>query len=70
MSTDLTTDLMLDALVRDELNRRRGEWQRIATESGVSYSWLSKFVNEHIDNPGYETLKRLHAYLHNTRRTA
>lgn len=59
---------MLDNMVRTELNRRRGEWPTIATESGVSYSWLSKFVNEHIDNPGYETLKRLHAYLQSTKR--
>lgn len=66
----MNTDLMLDDLVRTELNRRRGEWQTIADESGVSYSWLSKFVNEHIPNPGYETLRKLYAYLHNTRRAA
>lgn len=61
---------MLDDLVRAELIRRRGEWQTIAAESSVSYSWLSKFVNEHIDNPGYETLKRLHAYLLSTKAAA
>lgn len=61
---------MLDDMVRAELNRRRGDWQTIASESGISYSWLSKFVNERIDNPGYETLKRLHAYLQSTRAAA
>ena len=35
----------------------------MAKESGVSYSWISKFMNGHIDNPGFTTLKELHAYL-------
>jgi transcriptional regulator with XRE-family HTH domain len=53
----------LDIAVRDALQARKGDWQRIASESGVSYSWLSKFVNGHIDNPGFGTLKRLHEHL-------
>jgi transcriptional regulator with XRE-family HTH domain len=57
MSTQLDTD------VRAALEQRRGEWQTIAKESGVSYSWISKFVNGHIPNPGFGTLKDLHAYL-------
>ncbi len=56
-------DTSLDTAVRVALVRRKGDWQAIADESGVSYSWLSKFVNGHIDNPGYGTLKKLHAYL-------
>jgi transcriptional regulator with XRE-family HTH domain len=56
-------DISLDTNVRDALVARKGDWQRIANESGVSYSWLSKFVNGHIDNPGFGTLKRLHAHL-------
>lgn len=58
-----TQDTRLDTLVRTALVRRRGDWQRIADESGISYSWLSKFVNGHIDNPGFGTLKKLHEYL-------
>jgi len=57
MSTSLDTD------VRAALEQRRGDWQTIAKESGVSYSWISKFVNGHIPNPGFTTLKDLHAYL-------
>lgn len=57
MSTDL------DIQIRDALEARRGEWPAIARHSNVSYSWISKFVNGHIENPGYETLKQLHAYL-------
>ena len=53
----------LDIQVRALLNGRRGDWQGIAKQADVSYSWLSKFVNRHIDNPGYGTLKRIHAAL-------
>ena len=53
----------LDTKVRSLLELRRGNWQAIATASDVSYSWLSKFVNGHIENPGYRTLRRLHDYL-------
>lgn len=56
-------DQSLDTLVRDALIARRGEWQSIADAAEVSHSWISKFVNGHIDNPGYATLKRLHEYL-------
>jgi transcriptional regulator with XRE-family HTH domain len=57
----VTTDL--DVLVREALAVRKGEWQRIAEAAGVSHSWLSKFFNGHIDNPGFATLKRLHKHL-------
>lgn len=53
----------LDAEVKALLEERRGDWPRIAEQAGVSYSWLSKFVNGHIPNPGFATLKRLHAVL-------
>lgn len=56
-------DTPLDAEVRNLLERRKGEWQAVADASGVSYSWLSKFYNGHIDNPGYATLCKLRAYL-------
>lgn len=57
MSTSLDTD------VRAALEQRKGDWQTVAKESGVSYSWISKFMNGHIDNPGFTTLKELHSYL-------
>ena len=52
-----------DQIVLDGLEARRGQWQDIAKESGVSYSWLSKFANGHIPNPGYATLCKLHVAL-------
>jgi|GEM_PF-2973906 len=57
MSTSLDTD------VRAALESRKGDWQAVAAGSGVSYSWISKFMNGHIDNPGFGTLKALHAFL-------
>lgn len=53
----------LDQQVLSLLNARKGDWQAVATASGVSYSWLSKFANGHIGNPGFTTLTKLHAAL-------
>jgi transcriptional regulator with XRE-family HTH domain len=53
----------LDDIVRAALGARKGDWQQIAEQADVSYSWLSKFYNGHIDNPGYATLRRLHEHL-------
>lgn len=52
----------LDTQVKSLLEQRRGDWQAVAEGAGVSYSWLSKFANGHIENPGYATLKRLLQY--------
>jgi transcriptional regulator with XRE-family HTH domain len=60
----------LDQRVRDALVARKGDWLRIAEQSGVSHSWLSKFVNGHIDNPGFATLTRLDEYLTDTAKAA
>lgn len=49
----------LDTQIRAELDRRRGDWQKIAVAAEVSHSWISQFVREKIPNPGYATLKRL-----------
>jgi transcriptional regulator with XRE-family HTH domain len=56
-------DTQLDTRIKRALEERKGDWQTVALGSGVSYSWLSKFVNGHIDNPGYGTLLRLATYL-------
>lgn len=57
----MTTDL--DDQVRAALVARKGDWPRIAAEVDVSHSWISQFVRNKIENPGYLTLKKLHAYL-------
>lgn len=53
----------LPDFLRARLLERRGEWLSIAKEAEVSHSWISKFVNNHIPNPGYATLERLHRCL-------
>lgn len=60
MSTDL------DAEVRRLLEERRGIWPAIAVKAGISHSWISQFVRNRIPNPGYLTLKQLHAVLEKT----
>lgn len=57
MLPSMSTDI--DAEVLAALNRRKGDWQAVSLRSGVSYSWLSKFANGHIKNPGLGTLKKL-----------
>lgn len=56
-------DKPLDIEVRDLLDARKGQWLAIANGSGVSYSWLSKFFNGHIPNPGFATLKKLREHM-------
>lgn len=53
----------LDQQVLAQLLARKGDWQVVSRAAQVSYSWLSKFANGHIENPGYATLKRLHQAL-------
>lgn len=53
----------LDSEVLAALQSRKGDWQAVAEGSGVSYSWLSKFANGHIKNPGFSTLMKLRDYL-------
>ena len=48
-----------DTTLKAALEARRGDWAAISSLSGVSHSWLSKFVNGHIPNPGLRTLEKL-----------
>ncbi len=52
-------DTSLDIKVRAALEARRGEWRQIAAASGVSYSWISQFMRDKIDNPGLQTLRSI-----------
>lgn len=62
MSRNFDTD------IKGRLELKRGEWQEIADKAGVSHSWISKFMNGHIPNPGYATLVKLADVLPATRR--
>ena len=52
-------EIPIDTEVRTILEKRRGDWQAISDESKISHSWLSKFVNGHIPNPGLTTLRKV-----------
>ena len=49
----------LDDAIRKRLAAVKGDWVEIALLAGVSHSWMSKFMNGHINNPGIRTLEKL-----------
>lgn len=55
-------DKSLDEL-RDALRLCKGRWHRVCEGSGLDYSWLTKFAQGRIKNPGYEKVQRLDRYL-------
>lgn len=74
MVANSLSNVLLDALAKccynrcmtQELNllieaarKHRGHWQSLAKDADVSYSWLVKFANWHIPNPGVSTIDKL-----------
>lgn len=53
----------LDKRLITILQSCKGDLPRISREASVSYSWITKFASGRIENPGYETLRRLNAAL-------
>jgi len=47
------------AKILAKLMTHKGDWIKISKDSGVSYSWISKFANNKIPNPGVYTLEKL-----------
>lgn len=45
--------------VAEALQARKGDWKQIAEDSGVSYSWLTKFAQGRIQNPAYNAIVKL-----------
>jgi len=54
-------DLIQD--VKSRLLARKGEWLEISKASGISLSWIVKFADDQIPNPGHLTLTKLRTYL-------
>ena len=48
--------------VRGQLERNRGQWKRIATESGVPYKTIKNFMQREDSFPRLPTLNKLQAY--------
>jgi len=55
--------MSLISSVRSELLSRKGEWPRIATATSNSYSWLCKFAQGRMTNPGVRRLEAIDKYL-------
>lgn len=49
--------------VRADLQQRRGQWARIASETGLAYSTMVRIARGYVVQPGYDKLKRLADYL-------
>jgi hypothetical protein len=55
--------MSLISTVRIELQERKGEWPRIASETSNSYSWMCKFAQGKMTNPGVNRLEAIEKYL-------
>jgi len=49
--------------VRSGLQLNKGRWPLISKRAGVSYSWLTKFAQGRIANPGARQLESVEAAL-------
>lgn len=49
--------------VRGRLERLRGQWKRVARESGVPYKTIKNLMQGKVVDPRVSTLSRLHQYL-------
>lgn len=48
--------------VKRQVAEAKGGLNKVAEDTGVSYSWITKFHQGHIQNPGYNTLVMLANY--------
>jgi transcriptional regulator with XRE-family HTH domain len=48
--------------VKGRLTAAKGQWPTICRETGLRYSWLSKFAQDRIPNPGITKIQRLADY--------
>lgn len=56
--------------VVDQLQAHKGQWPRIARESGISRRTIEKIANGIVRDPGVSLVERLHAYFESRRRSA
>ena len=52
--------------VRSQLLARKGSWPAICDRAGVSYSWLTKYAQGKITNPGSRQLEAVARCLENS----
>ena len=49
--------------IKAALDSRRGTWRQVCEDTGLDYSWLTKFAQGQIKNPGYRKIQTLAGYL-------
>jgi transcriptional regulator with XRE-family HTH domain len=49
--------------LRADLDRARGKWPKIATETGLDHSTIARIARADIDNPRIETVDRIRQWL-------
>lgn len=45
--------------IQKALETNRGNWPQICAATGIDYSWLTKFAQGKIPNPGYKMIDAL-----------
>lgn len=48
--------------VRERVNAAKGQWPVICKETGLGYSWLSKFAADRIPSPAWKRIQALAEY--------
>ena len=52
-------------IVKARLERLRGQWQRVANESGVKYKTIKNVMQGKVKDPRSSNIDRLYTYLEN-----
>lgn len=52
-------------IVKARLERLRGQWQRVASESGVKYKTIKNLMQGEVKDPRASNIDRLYDYLEN-----
>ena len=58
-------DTSLHQYVIDQLQAAKGQWPRVAAESGISRRTIEKIANRVVKDPGVSLVERLAAYFRN-----
>lgn len=51
-----------------QLQARKGEWPKIASDTELDYSWLTKLAQGRIPDPGVNKIEKLADYFRDHRR--
>lgn len=46
-------------IIKDRLESSKGTWPSVCEQTGLDYSWLTKFAQGKIPNPGYAKVSAL-----------